>query len=265
MHDVRVRVEWEELRGTEVFRILADKPEPTAAWAFFDRSMWGEARWYPLAPHARLEARAEGLTRGLWDHLSSQLPFRWCGVQLTLSGSCQLDEPPGGAAPGDRPQGLQGKVLISLDGSRADTADANPSCCQPHADAVWWGGEAQSREELVGLRASGEAGLAQGGAEADMHLVPECADDDDLVLFFWALAELALEEDLAPALVALYHTILATPLGQHLVRHLSRTKTVWARAAPPCGGESGRRMFLAQQLSEQVVMDYQPSLASEAA
>ena len=63
MHAVRLRVEWEEVRGSEVFRILAEKH--TEAWEFFDRSVWGEVRWYPLWASAALVAKAEELTHGL--------------------------------------------------------------------------------------------------------------------------------------------------------------------------------------------------------
>lgn len=63
MHDVRVRVEWEEARGSEVFRILAEKHQET--WEFFDRSVWGEVRWYPLPASPTRVAQAEELARGL--------------------------------------------------------------------------------------------------------------------------------------------------------------------------------------------------------
>ena len=63
MHEVRVRVEWEEARGSEVFRILAEKRQET--WEFFDRSVWGEVRWYPLSASLTRVAQAEGLARGL--------------------------------------------------------------------------------------------------------------------------------------------------------------------------------------------------------
>ncbi|MBI3302806.1 MAG: hypothetical protein HYZ72_12140 [Deltaproteobacteria bacterium] len=63
MHDVRVRVEWEETRGSEVFRILAEKH--AEAWEFSDQSLGNEVRWYPLVARATLVAKAEDLVRGL--------------------------------------------------------------------------------------------------------------------------------------------------------------------------------------------------------
>jgi hypothetical protein len=55
-------VKWTEVRGAEVFNILAEK-YPTG-WKFFD-SRSGEVQWYPLAKNALLLATAEGLTSGL--------------------------------------------------------------------------------------------------------------------------------------------------------------------------------------------------------
>ena len=57
-----IQVKWTEVRGAEVFSILAEKHP--AGWKFFDcRS--GEVRWYPLEQNVLLVATAEGLASGL--------------------------------------------------------------------------------------------------------------------------------------------------------------------------------------------------------
>src|SRR5215510_7013319 len=58
----RVRVEWEVMGGSEIFRILAEKD--AEGWKFWDRSVW-EVRWYPLTASAELVAKAEDLVRVL--------------------------------------------------------------------------------------------------------------------------------------------------------------------------------------------------------
>jgi hypothetical protein len=77
---------------------------------------------------------------------------------------------------------------------------------------------------------------------------------------FLALAEVAMQGELEPALDKVYQTIRETPLVQHLGRHLPRAKAMYAQARP-CFDEAMYRMIIAQTLCEHIVRDGQPALA----
>ena len=58
MDDDHTRIEWQELRGDNLFLVIAEKR--AGKWEFFERSI-GEVRWYPMISSFELVAKAERL------------------------------------------------------------------------------------------------------------------------------------------------------------------------------------------------------------
>jgi hypothetical protein len=85
---------------------------------------------------------------------------------------------------------------------------------------------------------------------------------EDQVVIFEALAELARIGTFTAALNALYVNTLGTPLGRTLAHHLPHTKATWARPKSFVSQAEHLRI-LGQKLSVHIMQDYQGSPASE--